>query len=149
MCSLYLEACAVWRETARRARVPHTCDGCGYSILPSTLYLSVSFVFDGTASTEALCFWCWGDWEAFGDAHGMKPMPSGFWDTLEGCTPRYTGARHAADAEWSGALARIKARWRTSASGRAALANHWMTTAVGRSLSAARSIVTKHEVSRG
>lgn len=151
MCSLDLEACAVWREKARRARVPHTCDGCGYSILPTTLYISVSFVFDGTARSEALCFWCWGDWEAFGDAHDMKPMPNIFWQALQDCVPRYAyvDARAVPPSEWAGPLARLKSRWRTSPRGRAALSRKWMRNAIARSLSLTRSIISKHEVSRG
>ena len=116
MCSLDSEGvCEVWREVPRMARVQHVCDGCGYVIAPRTAYLAHAHVYDGSAASEAMCFGCWWAREVFAEEHNLIPTPSYLWRDVADCLE---GDRLS---PWRPLVAGIKARWRTSPSGRAAL----------------------------
>jgi hypothetical protein len=117
MCSLdYDGVCAVWREVPRVARVAHLCDGCGYVIAPRTAYLAHAHVYDGSAASEAMCFGCWWARMVFFDnpEHRILPTPRYLWQDIADCID---GDR---SSPWRPLLAGIKARFRTSPSGRAA-----------------------------
>lgn len=48
----------VFRETTRRARVPHACDECGDAIPAGATYEYVSGVWDGRGASYATCLRC-------------------------------------------------------------------------------------------
>lgn len=118
MCTLdYDGVCDVWREAPRIARKQHTCDGCGSIIQPKQAYLSHAHVFDGSASSEAMCFCCWWARACFMEEpeHRLIPTPRMLWQDIADCID---GDR---SSPWRPLLAGLKARWRTSPSGRAEL----------------------------
>lgn len=117
MCSLdYDGVCPVWREIPRIARVQHVCDGCGAIIEPRTAYLDHSHVYDGSAASEAMCFGCWWARKVFmiSPEHDVTPTPRFLWRDIADCTEDRS-------SPWRSLLSGIKARWRTSPSGRARL----------------------------
>lgn len=118
MCSLDLETCPVWRETPRVARKQHCCFSCGSDIRQGEAYLSLSYVFDGSAGTEKACFPCWWVLEVFGSAHAMKPMPSNLYGAVEECIGD-------GEDDWRPEMALLKRRYRVSASGREQLRRKW------------------------
>lgn len=57
MCTLDNDdPCSVWREEVRTARKSNTCDAF---IPPGDDYLSHFDVYDGSATSEAMCATCW------------------------------------------------------------------------------------------
>lgn len=141
MCSLDVEPCSAWREAPRIARRHHGCDGCGADILVSHPYLYVSWVFEGSGGNESLCFCCWWEWERFGSHHGTKPMPSDFWGSLQDCITNLDDVSEEAIPGWRPALAALKRRWRTSATGRQDLARKWLANALLRGLRLTQRVV--------
>lgn len=111
MCDLELERAAVWRETPRRARREHRCDGCCCVIRPGDAYLSHFSIFDGEAHGEAMCFPCWFAREAFAELHGAHMNPDYLWESIQDCI-----AENGDDDPdgWRGLLASIKRRYRRS-----------------------------------
>lgn len=108
MCSLDGDACQVWREEPRRARVAHHCDGCGCTIAAGEAYLAHTSLFDGCWSREAMCFGCWCAREQYREAHprSLVPAPSNLESELENC------ADYGDDGEdWSALLKSLKS-WR-------------------------------------
>lgn len=118
MCSFgELDPCTVWRETARRARKPHQCDGCGIVIQSSEAYVSHFDIFDGVASSQAMCFGCWWSREAFAEAHEQNFAPDFLWEALQECIGENNDPRDV----WRPHFAAIKRRYRTSPSRRRSL----------------------------
>lgn len=85
MCMYELEPCQVWREEPRKARKRHTCASCNIPIEPGTKYTSHFSVFDGEATTEALCLLCTKDRKKFADEHGQYMTPGSFPVMLNDC----------------------------------------------------------------
>ncbi len=108
MCSLELDPCTVWRNTPRTARKAHTCDCCNTAIAPGSPYIDHFNVFDGNATTQALCSLCWFVWRQFCDAHDQEITPGALFEMLRDCV----GENDDAEDEWRPLLASVLRRYR-------------------------------------
>lgn len=138
MCTLdYDDPVEVYCEGPRTARKEHTCIGCGVVIRAGEAYCYVSYVSDGSASSEKECFACWWTRAAFRDDHGAFPMPSFLWEELRDCID---GER---SNPWRPHLAALERRWRTSSVGRQQLRQTVFRSALTRELRNTMRIVAR------
>lgn len=85
MCVIDLEPCEVWRESRHKARKVKRCSCCSVWIEPGTYYWTHFSIYEGEASTGALCEPCFADREVFAAAHELTPAPVAFWQMLCDC----------------------------------------------------------------
>lgn len=136
MCTLSCDdPVKVYREDPRTARKAHACSGCGATIHIGEPYCYVSYVDSDSARSEHECFPCWWTRTEFREAHGAFPMPNFLWEELRDCID---GQR---PNPWRTHLAALKRRWRTSPTGRKALAREVVRNAVSRQLSFTRRML--------
>ena len=86
MCSIDLEQCSVFTDTARKARKEHKCDCCARKVLKGETYFKHFSVYDGNVTDEKCCMECNNDRTEFASHRGhMNTNPSSFQNMLYEC----------------------------------------------------------------
>ncbi len=120
MCELDLETCEVWREERRKARKAHRCSTCRADIRPGDVYVNHFSVFEGDATTEAMCLPCEDIAIRFAEHHGTRTPPGSMLETLQDCFGQ-EGREYWTDEDrgWRRDVASILWRWRAARRGSA------------------------------
>jgi len=117
MCEIDGDRAELWRDTPRVARKQHACDGCGATIVAGAHYLEHFDVFEGSTTSERVCFGCWAAYQQFADAHHFWFSPGRIIEQLRDCI----GENNDEDDVWRPVLASVLRRYRVSPERRRAI----------------------------
>lgn len=85
MCSIDLEPCSLWVQSAHTARKPKPCAICEWEIPAGAPYQKYAWKFDGSFNTAVICLGCELLLREFGLDHGQTPTPDYFEEALQEC----------------------------------------------------------------